>query len=257
MGRYIVRIVRMNLTNLALLTQIALRDRQARISGSGNNTQQQPTLDVKRLLTELNGGNGLQLDNPAFYDLLCAPAQGFPSASLFIALEQATTQELKERATRDMLQAIRYGVPEVPLPEVPQVAPQAPNDRFRSLQETWDSLRQHIIDSCESSLPPEDPPAPDIPPAPFGALEGEAGGAFDGLEPLAEWEDPASGSGIDIFAEGGMPPLTSLSEENSKDGLALSPSPTFETIMYDEYERGIASFDAEKEWGYDDEIFIQ
>ena len=242
----------MNLTNLALLTQIALRDRRSRVSSSTANPPH-PMLDVKKLLTELYGGDfGLQLDNPAFHDLLCAPTQMFPSASFFIALEQATTQEQKERAAQDMLKAIRYGVPEVPevAAQAPEVAAQAPDARFRDLQETWERLRQYIINNCESSLASKDPPAPEIPPAPFG----EAGGfdaAFDDLEPLGEWEDQTSASdGIDIFAEGGMPSLTSLSDQDSS-------SPTFESILYDEYTRGLASFDAEKAWGYDDDLYFR
>ena len=275
----------MNLTNLALLTQLALRDRQGRLnesvggssaapssaSPSTNPPGLQPILDVKKLARDLQD-HGLLLRSPTLQQLLCTPATSLPSPSFFIALEQQAEQQ-----ARDILKAIRNGVPEV-LPQPPLVAPnphQPAADGLASnanacppdLGEIWESLREHIIESCESSPPQEEPPTIDAPPAPFaddpsaGEWGVQGGDLFDDLQPLEETGDAQDGwrfGGGDLFAEAGMPPLPSFPQsfdDPKNDDTTLSASPTFGDLLYSDYERGVACMDSQKVWGEDD-IYI-
>ena len=267
----------MNLTNIALLTQLALRDRQARLNESvGGSSAPPPNLhpivDVRKLARDIQD-HGLLLRSPTLQQLLCTPADSLPSPSFFIALEEQAEQQ-----ARDMLEAIRNGVPEA-LPQPLNVAPNhhqpAPAEWASNanacppdLEKIWGSLRQHIIESCEPRSPQEEPPTIDALPAPFaddpsagswGPQEG--GDLFDDLQPLEATGGTQDGwrfGGGDLFAEAGMPSLPSFPQsfdDPPNDDATLSASPTFGDLLYSDYERGVAYMDSQKVWGEDD-IYI-
>lgn len=245
---------RMNLTNLGLLSQVALEERAGRMA-KGRGVEKGPMagqqrvtalIDVTRLQEELAKSGLLQA--PTVQKILCSPSQSLPSPAFFVALGQQSA------ARGCLMSAIQNGVPEVPPLPPPTTHDVDPtffdSSQAQGLADAWHQLKAHlkestvnpveglqIDDPVDDSFSLPSPPRHDI----YEGLEGELGqpafGPTDSIDFFGEDSLPA----IDLPPLGsGPPPL--------QDDLIWGDSPSSFDVLYDDYARQIASRDSSKDW---------